>query len=85
MIARKADHAPLQQEWMPTKPSLSQTMLKTSPVQISLWDEKDLILGPFLGGTVLPAFLRIRGIARSSKPCRNCLSPITGKNNNPAQ
>lgn len=28
VTGRKADHAPLQEEWMPTKPSLSQIILK---------------------------------------------------------
>jgi len=68
VIARKADHSPLQQKWMPTKASLSQIMLKKSPLQISLCDEEGFIFGAFLCGTALPAFLRIRGISRNSNP-----------------
>jgi len=48
VITRKAEHTLLQQEGMPYKPSLSHTVLKTSPVLINLWDKEDFILGLFL-------------------------------------
>lgn len=38
VIVRNSDHTPLQEERFPTKPSLCQEMIKTSPVQTSLWN-----------------------------------------------